>query len=139
VSHLFACRLLGQVTVKGKAIPVNIYAVDGGGQVRAPRVSLDRELTLSDGTPGAPVSVRCSLSDLSAAGLRASRLPRPFAVGQVVGLTFDPSETSRPISVNGEIVWSHDGAAGIKFLGLAPGDRRVIEAIAAGQSQPRHQ
>lgn len=133
VAHLFACRLLGHVTVKGKAIPIDIYAVDGGGRERAPRVPIERELILTDGTPDARVSVVCALSDLSATGVRASGIPKQFAVGQIVGLTFDPGGHARPITATGEIVWSDDGRAGIKFVNLAAADERLIGSIVKGR------
>jgi adenylate cyclase len=129
VRHLFACRLLGNVAVRGRAIPVGIYAVDGGGQVRATRVPIERRLTLTEAKGDAPVSVVCSLSDLSLTGVRASEVPRRFDVGQVVHLTFEPPGHARPISTIGEIVWSDDGRAGIKFVQLAETDERVIGSV----------
>jgi adenylate cyclase len=139
VRHLFACRLLGHVTVRGKAIPVNIYAVDRGGQERAPRVPIERALTLTDGAPDARVSVVCALSNLSVTGVRASGIPRHFAVGQIVGLSFEPPGHAKPISATGEIVWSDDGRAGIKFLQLDAGDAQVIGALVRDGAAPgRH-
>jgi adenylate cyclase len=68
VRERFACRLLGDVTVRGKAIPVRIYAVEREGPARATRVALKRPLTLTEGAADSRLAVLCTMSDLSASG-----------------------------------------------------------------------
>jgi adenylate cyclase len=124
-----ACRMLGDVAVRGKAMPVRIYAVEREGPVRAPRVAVERPLTLTEGAGDSRLAVLCTMSDLSATGLRASDLPKPFEVGHVVGVTFEHPDRPETISASGEIVWSRDGSVGIKFLRLTAADAAVIGEI----------
>ncbi len=127
VKDRFYCRFLGEVTVKGKAIPVKIYGVESVAPRRAHRVTLDAPLTITEAMGDLRVSVSASLSDLSVTGLRASDLPKQLPRDQVVGLHFQLPGLPRPISTEGRVMRSTDDQAGIKFLDLAPEDGALIE------------
>ena len=131
----FACRLLGDVTVRGKAIPVRIYAVEREGPARATRVALKRPLTLTEGAADSRLAVLCTMSDLSVSGLRASDLPKSFTIGQIVGVSFEHPDRPQTISASGEIVWSGDAGVGIRFVGLTAEDAASIEEIVRAVEQ----
>jgi adenylate cyclase len=132
----FACRFLGEVSVKGKGIPVRIYAVEGAGHSRAERVAVDLPLTITDVSQDLYVSVTASLSDLSLTGLRATGARRRFAEGEVVGLRFEVPGLDRPITTEGRVMWAADNQVGIRFLALAEGDAERLGAFLKSRSAP---
>jgi class 3 adenylate cyclase len=134
VKDRFQCRSLGEVAVKGKALPVQIYGVEGLAQRRAQRVTMAAPLTITEAIGELRVSVPAALSDLSVSGLRASELPKPLAPGQVVGVRFelpglDGSTSPITISAEGRVMRSNDDQAGIRFLDLGPENEQLIEAF----------
>jgi len=131
VSRLFGGRYLGEVAVKGKGIPVKIFAIDREEKRRAPRVHLEAQLTISE----AEVSVPAAVSDLSLTGLAARNVPRQFSEGQVVQLRIEFTELPRPISTEGRIVWSEEDRAGILFLNLPAEDAKLLENFLESQRQ----
>ena len=135
VKHLFACRALGEVTVKGKQIPVRIYGVESGGRSRAQRVAMELPLTISETSADLSVSVSASLSDLSRTGLRAKDVPRRLATDRVVGLRFELPELPRPIATEGRVMWSTDDQVGVRFLSLDPEDEQLIAGFLQGRDQ----
>ena len=135
VKDLFVCRFLGEVTVKGKEIPVKIYGVESAGLARAQRTAVGSALTITELSADLRVSVEAALSDLSLTGLRATEVPRRLVVNSVVELRFDLSDLSRPISVEGRVMWSTEDQAGIKFLSLDPGDERSVRRFLEGRGQ----
>jgi adenylate cyclase len=128
---LFQCRSLGEVSVKGKSLPVKIYGVEGLAQRRAQRVTVAAPLTITEAIGELRVSVPASLSDLSVTGLRATELPKPLTAGQVVGLRFDLPGLPRPITISteGRVMRAGEDQAGIRFLDLGPENERLIEAF----------
>jgi len=131
VSHLLAGRYLGEVMVKGKAIPVKIFAVDREERRRAPRVRLEGPVTITE----AGVSVLASLSDLSLTGLAAKHVPRRLPKGQVVQLRLELAELPRPILIEGRIDWSEEDRAGIMFLDLPAEDAKLLENFLESRRQ----
>jgi hypothetical protein len=133
VNHVFYGRYLGEVTVKGKEIPVNIYAVEHEEGRRTHRVRLEAPLTITD--PDAGVSVPAFISDLSLTGVAAKNVPRPLAKGQVVQLRLELPELPRPISMEGQVMWSAEDQAGIMFLGVAAEEKQLLEHFMKSKSQ----
>jgi len=131
VKHLFYCPSLGEVTVKGKSIPVRIYGVER--QLRAERVAVEVPLTITETIGDLRVSLPAHLGDLSLTGLRATHLAKVLAVNQVVGLAFELPGLSRVISTHGRVMRSTEDLAGIEFLNLAPEDRQLVETFLRGR------
>jgi adenylate cyclase len=123
IKHLFFARYLGEVTVKGRELPVKIFGVERETPRRAPRVSLEAPLTITD----AGVSVPASISDLSATGLAAKNIPRLLSKGQVVQLRLELPELPRAISMEGRVMWGEEDRAGIMFLEISADDRKLLE------------
>ncbi|HYB69163.1 MAG TPA: adenylate/guanylate cyclase domain-containing protein, partial [Candidatus Bathyarchaeia archaeon] len=65
VRHHFGARDLGEVTVKGKAIPVKIYAIIPGEPRHEPRWPVEGHVSISDGE----ITVAAELTDISASGV----------------------------------------------------------------------
>lgn len=138
VKDLVACRFLGEVTVKGKEVPVRIYGVEPGGRARALRVVLQSPLTITDLHAEFRVSVQASLADLSLTGVRATDIPRELAVDQLVALRFELPGVPRPLTAEGRVMWSADSQAGIRFLQLPPEDEALLEDfLRAREGSPR--
>ena len=136
VGDQFAGRFLGEVTVKGRGVPVGIYAIEGGGRSRAARIAVALPLTITDTGPDLHISVQASLSDLSLTGLRASGAPRAFAQGEVVGLRFELPRLGQAVETEGRVMRAADGQVGIQFLDLSPADRERIAAFLREQEAP---
>jgi class 3 adenylate cyclase len=136
VRDQFAGRFLGEVTVKGRGVPVRIYAIEGGGHSRATRIALELPLTITDTGPDLHVSVQASLSDLSLTGLRAGGAPRPFAKGEVVGLRFELPGLPEAMVAEGRVMWVADGQAGIQFLELSRANRERLEHFLSNEGSP---
>jgi adenylate cyclase len=126
VKGLVACRSLGVVSVKGKTIPVEIYAVEGTGQTRARQVVLDSPLTITDTEAEFSLSVQASIQDLSLTGLRAHEVPRRLLADRVVELSFEVPGLARAVTTGARVMWSRDDQAGFQFLHLAPDDATAI-------------
>jgi adenylate cyclase len=121
----FRTRYLGEVTVKGKSIPVKIYAVveTADENVRKEmRVLLEATVTISDGE----VTIAAPLGDLSHGGLSVYSLPRAFEIGRIVQLRLD-LPNAQPITVDGKVTWTGEEKAGCTFLDLKPGDLAAID------------
>ncbi|OGW64383.1 MAG: hypothetical protein A3H49_09065 [Nitrospirae bacterium RIFCSPLOWO2_02_FULL_62_14] len=126
VRSKFRTRPLGEVTVKGKAIPVKIYAVVEvvEGEVRGQvRVLVEGAVTITDGE----ITVQASLADLGVGGVAVSNLPRKFDIGRIVQLRLDLPQAAAPVNVDGKVTWSVEDKAGLVFLNLKPDDRAVVE------------
>jgi adenylate cyclase len=136
VRDQFAGRFLGEVTVKGRGVPVRIYAIESGGQSRATRVTLELPLTITNTGPDLHVSVQASLNDLSLTGLRAGGAPRSFTQGEVVGLSFELPGIAEAMVAEGRVMWVADGQAGIQFLELPRTDRERLERFLSNRGAP---
>jgi adenylate cyclase len=132
----FAGRFLGEVTVKGRGVPVRIYAIEGRGQSRAARVVLTLPLTITDTGPDLHVSVQASLNDLSLTGLRAGGAPRDFTRGDVVGLRFELPGLPEAVVTEGRVMWVADGQIGLQFLELSPANQERLAGFLRDQGAP---
>lgn len=129
----FSARDLGEVAVKGKAIPVKIYAVLPDGR-REPRTPMEGKVSVSDGE----LTVVAQAADLSRSGLQVRALPKSFQPGQVVRLQLEFARLPRPITVaRAQVVWARDDAAGFRFLEVAEEERAGLDALLAAPGPPR--
>lgn len=129
----FRTRPLGEVRVRGKAIPVKVYAVvevvegDVRGQVR---VLVESAITISDGG----VIIHASVMNLAKGGVSACHLTRQFEAGQVVQIRLDLPQVPKPIEVDGRVTWSVEDKAGFVFLDLKPDDQTIVGEFSGRQS-----
>lgn len=146
----FAARDLGEVTVKGKAIPVKIYAVLsefselGEAQAkssradtnkeaapldarRAPRRLMEGRVSISDGE----LTVVAEATDLSRTGIAVRAVPRQLETGEIVTLHLTLVAADRDVTVDrAEVMWAHKDTAGLRFVELSPNARAAIDALA---------
>jgi class 3 adenylate cyclase len=132
-------RDLGEVTVKGKAIPVKIYAVLGEIGARAageqpagfdsrtaPRRHQEGRVSISDGE----LTVVAEASDLSRTGIALRGVPRRLEPGEVVKLHMELDPGTPAVTVErAEVVWSRKDTAGLRFVDLSPTDRATIDTL----------
>lgn len=133
----FRTRCLGEVTVKGKEIPVKIYAVMEAAEenVRKDvRVAVEATVMISDGE----VTIAAALSDLSHSGVAVQHLLRVMKVGQIVHLRLDlPNVQS--LKVDGKVKWTAEEQAGFVFLDLTPEGLAIIDQFVNRQETvPTH-
>ena len=131
VKHAFSARYLGEVTVKGKEIPVKIYAVEHEEARRAARIRLEAPLTITE----AGISVPAAVSDLSLTGVAAKHVPRQLTKGHVVQVRLELPELVRPVTIEGRVMWSEEDLAGIMFLDLSDEDRQLLEKVLETRQQ----
>jgi adenylate cyclase len=151
VAGEFGMRDLGEVTVKGKAIPVKIYAVlgelesiatadaagrpDTARELRpvfnsrvAPRRIMEGQVSISDGE----LTVVAEAGDLSRTGLAVHAVPRRLEPGGLVSLEMTLRGHPEPIPVQrAEVVWARKDAAGLRFVDLSASARAAIERLTA--------
>ena len=145
----FAARDLGEVTVRGKAIPVKIYAVLselselGEAQPKAGRADINKEATPLDSrkAPRRLMEGRVSISDgeltvvaeatdLSRTGIAVRAVPRQLETGEIVTLQLALGAAARDVTVDrAEVMWAHKDTAGLRFLELSPAARATIDAL----------
>ncbi len=128
VRDLFGTRDLGEVTVKGKAIPVKIYAVFPHQVRREPRVAMAGRAAVSDGE----VTVTAEIGDLSRGGVALHALAKPLARGQVVALRLDLPGRERPVTVaKAEVMWVQEERAGLRVVDASEEDRAALAQLVA--------
>jgi adenylate cyclase len=141
VREHFAVRDLGEVTVKGKAIPVKIYAVLGelgpapddahrepaGFNSRtAPRRRQEGRVSISDGE----LTVVAEASDLSRTGVALRAVPRRLEPGEIVKLQIELGPGAPTVTVDrAEVMWSRKDTAGLRFLDLSPTARTTLDTL----------
>ena len=138
----FRTRCLGQVTVKGKEIPVRIYAVEAAVEAnirKEVRLPVETKVTISDGE----FAFLGSVSDLSRGGISVHDLRNTFPRGQPVAFTNDSGRimqlqldvpaASHPIGVTGRVAWTAEDKVGFHFLDFEPGAQSVIEEFVSLQ------
>jgi len=141
IREYFAVRDLGEVTVKGKAIPVKIYAVLGeigpaSGDARgkpagfnsraAPRRPQEGRVSISDGE----LTVVAEASDLSRTGIALRAVPRRLEPGEIVKLQMELEPGAPPVTVDrAEVVWSRKDTAGLRFVDLSPAARAALDTL----------
>jgi adenylate cyclase len=127
----FRTRYLGEVTVKGKEIPVKIYAVVETADENArkeTRVLVEAMVAVSDGA----VTVVAPLSDLGHGGVAVHNLQRAFEIGQILQLRLE-LPNAKPIEVDGKVTWTAEEKAGFVFLDLTPERLAVINQFIGQQ------
>lgn len=139
VKGQFTTRYLGEVKVKGKEIPVKIYAVAESNLRHSERLAVKATVIILEGDVSiaefhGDLSVAAPVDDLSRGGCAAHDLPKEYAMGQVVQLRLDLQDGSPPINVKGRVAWASKEKAGFGFVDLAPGDKAAIERVLAAQS-----
>ena len=141
IREYFAVRDLGEVTVKGKAIPVKIYAVLGeigtaSGDARgkpagfnsraAPRRPQEGRVSISDGE----LTVVAEASDLSRTGIALRGVPRRLEPGEIVKLQMELEPGAPPVTVDrAEVMWSRKDTAGLRFVDLSPAARAALDPL----------
>ncbi len=134
-------RDLGEVTVKGKVIPVKIYAVlgerapasaeteaapAGFNSRRAPRRRQAGRVSISDGE----LTVSAEATDLSRTGVAVHSVPRRLEPGEVVSLQLDLAPGTDPIVIDrAEVVWSRKDTAGLRFVDVSPTARTALDHL----------
>jgi adenylate cyclase len=128
----FRTRYLGEVTVKGKEIPIKIYGVTETVEENVrqdPRVEVATSVTISDGEVVVPAQV----TDVSMSGLAVHQLSRKFEVGQVVRIRLTVPGLVDPVSLNGKVIWSTEDKTGLRFFDLEPSTQEALRSIVARQ------
>jgi adenylate cyclase len=134
VRDLFGTRDLGEVTVKGKAIPVKIYAVLPERARREPRVAVEGRAAVSDGD----VTVAAEIGDLSRGGVALHGLAKPLARGQVVGLRLELPGRMGPVTIaKAEVMWAREDRAGLRVVDASDEARAALVELAARPGQAR--
>src|SRR5206468_10985068 len=87
VKGVFATRELGAVTVRGKSVPVKIYAVLATDVRKYPRAVLDAAAALTDVATG--LVCRVWTVDISEGGLALAEVPADWKVDSTVRLRLE--------------------------------------------------
>jgi class 3 adenylate cyclase len=144
VREHFGVRDLGEVTVKGKVIPVKIYAVlgpllkPGASAVEAgagaatfnsrsaPRRMMEGHVSISDGE----LTVVAEASDLSRTGIAVHAVPRRLEPGEMVSLLIALRDHPEPLNIErAEVMWARKDTAGLRFLDLSPATRATLDTL----------
>jgi len=128
VQGKFRTRYLGEVTVKGKEIPVKIYGVLDSAEENVrqdPRVELDATVTISDGE----VTVSGVVTDVSVSGLAVHDVAREFEAGQVVRIRLTMPGVAEQLGLSAKIVWSVGEKVGFRFFDLEPSSEEALQQI----------
>jgi adenylate cyclase len=113
VKDLFPTRALGDVTVKGKTVPVKIYAVLPPDIRKYPRAVLEAGGVLTDAATGQVCHVRTH--DISEGGLALSGVPAEWTLGATVQIRLEGGALPKPLTAEGTIAWRRGDAAGVTF------------------------
>ncbi|MGH7415850.1 MAG: adenylate/guanylate cyclase domain-containing protein, partial [Candidatus Rokuibacteriota bacterium] len=149
VGAQFGTRDLGEVMVKGKAIPVKIYAVLGEIETgeaplkarranpkrearaafdsrTAPRRTLEGRVSISDGE----LTVVAQASDLSRTGLAVHAVPRRLDPGEIVSLQMTLPDHPEAVTIErAEVMWARKDTAGLRFVDLSANARAAINDL----------
>ena len=140
VRERFAVRDLGEVTVKGKAIPVKIYAVLGElgpapatptasprASTRGPPHAAARRAASPSPTASSPWSRRRATSRGPASPCRGAPAPRARRDGEAP----DGARVGTPtVTVDrAEVMWSRKDTAGLRFVDLSPTARTTLDTL----------
>jgi adenylate cyclase len=128
----FHARALGGVRVKGRDVPVEIYAIEGSEARRAPRVALEAKVTIEE----QDVIVAAQLLDISRTGV-AVAIP-PKAIGdRIVTLTIELPGVLRPIVAESRVASRREDRIGFAFVSLGPDEAaRLDEVLARHGARP---
>jgi len=128
VKDLFPTRELGDVTVKGKTVPVKIYAVLPPDIRKYPRAVLDAGAVLTDAATGQICHVRTI--DISGGGLALAGVPADWTIGAHVQIRLEGGALPKPILAEGTIAWRRGDDAGINFTAV---ESESVAEYVAGQ------
>lgn len=131
VKHLFYSRYLGEVKVKGKEIPVKIYAIEKEEGRQAVRAILEAPLTIVD----EDVSITASMVDLSRTGVAARDLPKRIPANRIVGIRIALPGLPEPLTVDGRVIWTNEDRAGFAFVGLSLEVENLLEDLVKLRAQ----
>jgi adenylate cyclase len=124
----FGARDLGEVTVKGKVIPVKIYAIVPGEPRGARRRPMEGRVSFSDGD----LTVIAELSDLSRTGVALRAVPRRLERGDLLSLQLILDPAAQEVKIDrAEVMWARKESAGLRFVELSAEARAAIEALVA--------
>ena len=145
VREHFRARDLGEVTVKGKVIPVKIYAVLGPlaraeesavgagkgaafNSRSARRRTMAGHVSISDGE----LTVVAEASDLSRTGIAVHAVPRRLEPGEVVSLQIALRDHPEVLTIErAEVMWARKDTAGLRFIDLAAPTRAALDTLTA--------
>ena len=122
VNGQFPARALGEVTVKGKAVPVGIHAVLATSTRKDERVPADVLVAITAGA----VTVEAAAHDLSASGVSVRELPIALAPGATVRLSIAGTGLRGPVGVDARLVWRREEVAGFAFGDLDGEAARIL-------------
>lgn len=127
VKDRFPMRALGDVTVKGKTVPVKIYAVLPPDIRKYPRAVLDAGAILTDAATGQVCHVRTL--DIGEGGLALAGVPAEWKVGNKIQIRLEGGQLSKPLTAEGTIAWRRGDDAGINFTQVESDS--VVEYVAS--------
>ena len=132
VQGRFPTRPLGEVTVKGKLLPVKIYGVVPASVRQHTRVALAAAAMLT--TIGDGQSWRARTADISEGGLALTGLPPDWDVGRKIQIRLDGGGLSRQVLAEGTIVSRRGDAAGVQFT-TVEGDSKpaIADCVVRGR------
>jgi adenylate cyclase len=131
----FMTRELGEVTVKGKAKPVKIFAVLPGSIRKHPRALLEAAAELSVAGGGAPL--RVTTVDISEGGMALRGVPEDWEKGRLIQLRCEGGLLPKAIAAEGKIVWRRGDMAGIAFTSVdADSQPMVAELLSKAVDSP---
>ena len=133
VKGVFATRELGAVTVRGKSVPVKIYAVLATDVRKYPRAVLDAAAALTDVATG--LVCRVWTVDISEGGLALAEVPADWKVDSTVRLRLEGGALAMPIVAEGTIVWRRGANAGLSFTSIEPESVPVVAEYVAGHKR----
>ena len=125
VGDLFQARPLGSVRVRGRELPVDIYAVEGSEARRSPRVALDAEVSIDD----QDVIVGVTLLDISRTGAAVSLPPKAIETGRLVQVTIALRELSQPFEAEARVAGRREDRMALAFVGLRPEETARLDEI----------
>jgi adenylate cyclase len=132
VGGLFQARPLGSVRVKGRELPVEIYAIEGHEARRAPRVALEAKVTIEE----QDVIVAAPLLDISRTGVAVALPPKPIGADRIVRLTIELPDLLRPIEAEARVASRRDDRIGFAFVGLRPEVAARLDEVLARHGTP---
>jgi adenylate cyclase len=116
---------LGAVTVKGKSVPVRIYAVLASDLRKYSRAVLDSAAALTDVVTGRVCQV--STINIGEGGLALNDVPAEWTVGNKVQIRLEGDALTKPTLAEGTIVWRQSDHAGASFTSI---DEELVPTIA---------
>src|SRR5574341_2198015 len=130
VKGLFATKELGEVTVKGKSVPVKIYAVLASDIRKYPRAVLDAAAALTDVATGLACRVRTV--DISEGGVALAGVPAERTVGSRIRIRLEGGALARPLVAEGTIAWRRGDSAGGSFTAVEGESAPAVAEYVAG-------